>query len=86
MASLGCREDGEFAELLLAQGGVAVVPGSGFGAPRPYPAVVRLQHADPRTGVGADAPGDYRRATCRAGPAGRHGLRNQPWTQYERVA
>jgi aspartate aminotransferase len=33
MASLGCREDGEFAELLLSQGGVAVVPGSGFGAP-----------------------------------------------------
>ena len=33
MASLGCREDGEFAELLLAQGGVAVVPGGGFGAP-----------------------------------------------------
>jgi aspartate aminotransferase len=33
MANLGCREDGEFAELLLAQGGVAVVPGSGFGAP-----------------------------------------------------
>ncbi len=33
MASLGCREDGEFAELLLNEGGVAVVPGSGFGAP-----------------------------------------------------
>ncbi len=33
MASLGCREDGEFAELLLNQGGVAVVPGAGFGAP-----------------------------------------------------
>ena len=33
MAGLGCREDGEFAELLLNQGGVAVVPGSGFGAP-----------------------------------------------------
>ena len=33
MASLGCRDDNEFAELLLAQGGVAVVPGSGFGAP-----------------------------------------------------
>jgi aspartate aminotransferase len=33
MATLGCRDDGEFAELLLNEGGVAVVPGSGFGAP-----------------------------------------------------
>ncbi len=33
MASLGCREDSDLAELLLSQGGVAVVPGSGFGAP-----------------------------------------------------
>ena len=33
MVALGCREDGEFAELLLNEGGVAVVPGSGFGAP-----------------------------------------------------
>jgi aspartate aminotransferase len=33
MAALGCREDSEFAELLLNEGGVAVVPGSGFGAP-----------------------------------------------------
>jgi aspartate aminotransferase len=33
MASLGCREDGEFAEVLLNEGGVAVVPGGGFGAP-----------------------------------------------------
>jgi aspartate aminotransferase len=33
MASLGCRDDGEFAELLLNEAGVAVVPGSGFGAP-----------------------------------------------------
>ena len=33
MANLGCREDGELAEMLLSQGGVAVVPGSGFGAP-----------------------------------------------------
>jgi aspartate aminotransferase len=33
IAAMGCREDGEFAELLLSQGGVAVVPGSGFGAP-----------------------------------------------------
>jgi aspartate aminotransferase len=32
MAALGCRDDHEFAELLL-NGGVAVVPGSGFGAP-----------------------------------------------------
>ncbi|MHB8815801.1 MAG: pyridoxal phosphate-dependent aminotransferase [Steroidobacteraceae bacterium] len=33
MAGLGCSTDGEFAELLLNEGGVAVVPGSGFGAP-----------------------------------------------------
>ena len=33
IAGLGCRDDNEFAELLLNQGGVAVVPGSGFGAP-----------------------------------------------------
>jgi aspartate aminotransferase len=33
MASLGCRDDGEFAERLLNEGGVAVVPGGGFGAP-----------------------------------------------------
>jgi aspartate aminotransferase len=33
MTALGCTTDGEFAELLLNEGGVAVVPGSGFGAP-----------------------------------------------------
>jgi aspartate aminotransferase len=33
MAALGCRDDGEFAELLLNEGAVAVVPGGGFGAP-----------------------------------------------------
>ncbi len=33
MTALGCRDDGEFAELLLNEGGVAVVPGGGFGAP-----------------------------------------------------
>jgi aspartate aminotransferase len=33
MAAQGCRDDGEFAELLLNEGGVAVVPGGGFGAP-----------------------------------------------------
>ena len=33
MASLGCRDDGDFAERLLNEGGVAVVPGGGFGAP-----------------------------------------------------
>ncbi len=33
IAALGCRDDGEFAELLLNDAGVAVVPGSGFGAP-----------------------------------------------------
>jgi aspartate aminotransferase len=33
MTALGCRDDNEFAELLLNEAGVAVVPGSGFGAP-----------------------------------------------------
>jgi aspartate aminotransferase len=33
MTALGCRDDGEFAEILLNDAGVAVVPGSGFGAP-----------------------------------------------------
>jgi aspartate aminotransferase len=33
IGGLGCRDDNEFAELLLNEGGVAVVPGSGFGAP-----------------------------------------------------
>ena len=33
MAALGCRDDNEFAELLLNDAGVALVPGSGFGAP-----------------------------------------------------
>ncbi len=33
MTALGCRDDAEFSELLLNEAGVAVVPGSGFGAP-----------------------------------------------------
>jgi aspartate aminotransferase len=33
MRSLGMKDDNEFAEYLLVQAGVAVVPGSGFGAP-----------------------------------------------------
>jgi aspartate aminotransferase len=33
ITALGCRDDNEFAELLITEGGVAVVPGSGFGAP-----------------------------------------------------
>jgi aspartate aminotransferase len=33
MTAHGCRDDGELAELLLNEGGVAVVPGGGFGAP-----------------------------------------------------
>src|SRR6202142_4560887 len=33
MRSLGMKDDSEFAEYLLVQGGVAVVPGSGFCAP-----------------------------------------------------
>jgi aspartate aminotransferase len=33
MSAMGCRDDNEFAEILLNSGGVAVVPGSGFGAP-----------------------------------------------------
>jgi aspartate aminotransferase len=33
MRALGMKDDNEFAEYLLVQAGVAVVPGSGFGAP-----------------------------------------------------
>ena len=33
ISALGLRDDGEFAEMLLNEAGVAVVPGSGFGAP-----------------------------------------------------
>jgi aspartate aminotransferase len=33
ITALGCRDDAEFTELLLNDAGVAVVPGSGFGAP-----------------------------------------------------
>ena len=33
MRALGMKDDNEFAEYLLIQAGVAVVPGSGFGAP-----------------------------------------------------
>ncbi len=33
MAALGCKDDNAFAELLINEGGVAVVPGSSFGAP-----------------------------------------------------
>jgi aspartate aminotransferase len=33
MRSLGVKDDTAFAEYLLAEAGVAVVPGSGFGAP-----------------------------------------------------
>jgi aspartate aminotransferase len=33
MHALGLKDDNDFAEYLLVEGGVAVVPGSGFGAP-----------------------------------------------------
>jgi aspartate aminotransferase len=33
MAATGCRDDNAFAELLLNEGGVALVAGSSFGAP-----------------------------------------------------
>jgi aspartate aminotransferase len=33
MRALGIRDDNAFAEYLLVEAGVAVVPGSGFGAP-----------------------------------------------------
>ena len=33
MRALGIKDDNDFAEYLLVQAGVAVVPGSGFGAP-----------------------------------------------------
>ena len=33
MRALGIKDDNAFAEYLLVEAGVAVVPGSGFGAP-----------------------------------------------------
>ena len=33
MAAIGCADDNAFAEFLLANGGIAVVPGSGFNGP-----------------------------------------------------
>ena len=33
MMAFGCRDDNAFAEMLINDAGVAVVPGSGFGAP-----------------------------------------------------
>ena len=33
MKLIGASDDNAFAEYLLTEGGVAVVPGSGFGAP-----------------------------------------------------
>jgi aspartate aminotransferase len=33
LRALGYKDDSTFAEYLLVEGGVAVVPGSGFGAP-----------------------------------------------------
>jgi aspartate aminotransferase len=33
MRALGIKDDNDFAEYLLVETGVAVVPGSGFGAP-----------------------------------------------------
>jgi aspartate aminotransferase len=33
MMAFGCRDDNAFAEMLINEAGVAVVPGSGFGAP-----------------------------------------------------
>ena len=33
MRALGLKDDNDFAEYLLVHAGVAVVPGSGFGAP-----------------------------------------------------
>jgi aspartate aminotransferase len=33
MKAKGCKDDTEFSSLLLNEGGVALVPGSAFGAP-----------------------------------------------------
>ena len=46
MNIVGVKDDNAFAEHLLMHGGVAVVPGSGFGAPGSHAPVVRVQHAD----------------------------------------
>ena len=46
IADLKLKDDNAFAEHLINTVGVAVVPGSGFGAPWPYALVVRLQSRD----------------------------------------
>ena len=57
MRNLGLRDDNAFAEYLINKAGVAVVPGSGFGAPGPHAPVLRLQHADAGKGHRAHARG-----------------------------
>ncbi len=48
MRALGMKDDNEFAEYLLVQAGVAVVPGSGFGAPESHASLLCMQHGDAR--------------------------------------
>ena len=62
MAATNCRDDGAFAEHLLANAGVAVVPGTGFGAP----GHIRLSFACSMATL-EDALGRMRR--CLAGSA-----------------
>ena len=63
MKIVGVKDDNAFAEHLLIHGGVAVVPGSGFGAPGSHAPVVRLQHADPGRSAQAHGEDAARRAS-----------------------
>jgi aspartate aminotransferase len=65
MRALGIKDDNAFAEYLLVEAGVAVVPGSGFGAPGSHAHLLRLQHGDARGRAAAHrarSPGSSRRA------------------------
>jgi aspartate aminotransferase len=57
MVATNCKDDGAFAEYLLANAGIAVVPGTGFGAP----GHIRLSFACSMTTL-EDAVGRMRRA------------------------
>jgi len=60
--ALGCADDAAFAEFLISEAGVAVVPGSAFGAP----GHVRLSFATSNA-VLEDALGRLRRVLGRSG-------------------
>ena len=48
MMAFGIKDDNAFAEMLINDAGVAVVPGSGFGAPDHFRASFACSMADAR--------------------------------------